>query len=364
MLDSPTSPLLQSHIRDGARLTDFAGWQMPLRFTSDLAEHHGVRDEVGIFDLSHMGQVEVIGPDAGRLLDHSLVGVCSDLEIGRAKYTMMVAADGGILDDLIVYRLADNEFLLIPNGINRIRVFDELHLRSNGHTANITDHTLSRALIAIQGPRSSEVLQPFLDLDLTGVRYYRGAPATLRLGERTLPTYLARTGYTGEDGFELSVSANDALGVWEALSAQPGVHRCGLAARDTLRLEAGMPLYGNELTDRSTPYDVGLGRLVDLDHDFVGRDALQERSRVAGASLIGLRGEGRRAARAGARVYLDETLIGEVTSGVLSPTLGHPIALAQVQQPVEPGTQLDIDVRGRRLPMIVTPLPFYRRKQT
>lgn len=365
MNETPTSPLLGAHEQAGARLTDFAGWQMPLRFSSDLEEHQAVRSSAGIFDLSHMGQVEVMGPGAGDALDRALVGRCSTLSPGRAKYTMMVAADGGILDDLIVYRLGEEEFLVVPNGANRVRVVDELTRRSNGLDASITDHTLSRGLIAIQGPRSAEVLQQFIDVDLDTVGYYRSQGATLTIEGLQIPTFLARTGYTGEDGFELSITANDAEALWQALAALPEVTRCGLAARDSLRLEAGMPLYGNELTDRSTPYDVGLGRLVHLGHDFVGHAALEARARAEeGTTLIGLRGEGRRAARAGSRVHLEGALIGEITSGILAPTLGHPIAMALVQQPVEEGTALEVDVRGRMFPMRVVPLPFYRRPRT
>lgn len=200
MNETPTSPLLPAHEEAGARLTDFAGWQMPLRFTSDLEEHEAVRSSAGIFDLSHMGQVEVIGPDAGAVLDKCFVGLCSTMGIGRAKYTMMVDDAGGIMDDLIVYRLDDNEFLVIPNGANRIRVVDEMTARSEGSDVSITDHTLSRGLIAIQGPRSAEVLQRIIEEDLEELRYYRSQPATLKIQGRTSPIFLARTGYTGEDG--------------------------------------------------------------------------------------------------------------------------------------------------------------------
>lgn len=363
MNDTPTSPLLEAHERAGARMVDFAGWQMPLRFTSDLEEHQAVRAAAGIFDLSHMGQVEVIGPDAGALLDRSLVGLCSTMAVGRAKYTMMVDAEGGILDDLIVYRLADNEFLVIPNGANRVRVVGELTRRSSGQEAAITDHTLSRGLIAIQGPRSAEMLQQFVDTDLSEIRYYRCQPATLTIDGQNIPTLLARTGYTGEDGFEISITANDAPRVWEALSALEGVARCGLAARDSLRLEAGMPLYGNELSQEVTPYDVDMGRLVHLDHDFVGRDALAERSQGAHDTVIGLTGEGRRAARSGSEVYVDGERVGVITSGILAPTLGHPIAMARVSGSVPEGTAVDVDVRGRMFPMTVAGLPFYKRPQ-
>lgn len=364
MNDAPRSPLLPAHERAGARLTDFAGWQMPLRFTSDLEEHQAVRSAAGIFDLSHMGQVEVIGPEAGAVLDRSFIGVCSTMAIGRAKYTMMVAADGGILDDLIVYRLAENEFLVVPNGANRTRVVDELTRRSNGLSASITDHTLSRGLIAIQGPASAEIVQRLVSLDLTELRYYRCLPATLSIGEAQVPTLLARTGYTGEDGFEISISANDAEAVWGALSGAPGAARCGLAARDSLRLEAGMPLYGNELSDRSTPFDVGMGRLVNLDHDFVGRDVLRRRAEAGGAALIGLTGEGRRAARAGSQVFVEGAQVGEITSGILSPTLGYPIAMALVEHDLEEGQDVEVDVRGRTMPMSVVTLPFYRRAKS
>ena len=361
MNETPTSPLLHAHERAGARLTDFAGWQMPLRFSSDLEEHQAVRNAAGIFDLSHMGQVEVIGPDAGAALDRSLIGMCSTMAVGRAKYTMLVAADGGILDDLIVYRLADNEFLVVPNGANRTQVVGELTHRSIGLEVSITDHTLSRGLIAIQGPRSAEALQKIIDVDLSGLPYYRSQPATLKIEGAQIPTFLARTGYTGEDGFEISISANDAETVWEALSAIPGVLRCGLAARDSLRLEAGMPLYGNELTDRSTPYDVGMGRLVHLEHEFTGREALQKRASVDGTTLIGLQGEGRRAARGGSGVFIKGERVGEITSGILSPTLGYPIAMALVQNDIPEGTEAEVDVRGRVFPMSVVTLPFYQR---
>ncbi len=361
MTETPTSPLLDAHMEVGARLTDFAGWQMPLRFTSDLEEHEAVRTSAGIFDLSHMGQVEVIGPDAAAVLDGAFVGQSSTMTIGRAKYTMMVGEDGGILDDLIVYRLADEEFLVVPNGANRIRVVDELTSRSEGKDVAITDHTLSRGLIAIQGPKAAEVLQQFVIDDLSELKYYRSQVSKLNINGETIPTFLARTGYTGEDGFEVSISANDARKVWDALGAVEGVARCALAARDSLRLEAGMPLYGNELSADITPYDVGMGRLVHLDHDFVGREALKARSEQDGRTLIGLRGEGRRAARAGSEIFLNGERIGAITSGILSPTLGYPIAMAVVDADVAPGTAVEVDVRGRTFAMEVVALPFYKR---
>jgi aminomethyltransferase len=360
----PESPLLPEHRAAGATLTSFAGWTMPLRYGSDLAEHRAVREAGGLFDLSHMAQLEVAGPGAAAALDRSVVSVVSGLSTGRARYTMLTAADGGILDDLIVYRLSDEEFLVIANAANRLTVLDALAARSEGLEAVVVDRTPHRALIALQGPVAAGVLGALASVDLGTLRYYAIAVGAVA----GTPALVARTGYTGEDGFELSVPASAAVAVWRALrdaGAQAGVVPCGLASRDTLRLEAGMPLYGHELTADITPYDAGLGRVVDLGHEFVGRDALAVRSALPGGqTLVGLMGSGRRAARAGHAVLLDEVQIGTVTSGALSPTLGHPVALAHVTgAAAEPGTEVLVDVRGARQPMRVVPLPFYRRSR-
>lgn len=357
-----TTPLHAEHIAAGATLTSFAGWQMPLRYAGDLAEHHAVRQQAGLFDLSHMAQIEVTGPDAGAALDGALVSVPSQMADGRARYTVIVAEDGGILDDLIVYRLEAEDYLVIANAANRLTVLDELTRRSEGRQCAVVDRTPHRALIAVQGPRSAEILAPLVDVDLGALRYYASARGTID----GVPALVTRTGYTGEDGFELAVPAEGAVGLWRLLleaGAPVGLVPAGLACRDTLRLEAGMPLYGQELTRATTPYEVGLGRVVKLDHAFVGRDALAARSEnPTGTHLIGLAGSGRRAARAGSTVLDGEgTEIGTVTSGVLSPTLGHPIAMAHVNAPTIPGEALDVDVRGTRQPMTVTELPFYRR---
>lgn len=355
------TPLHPVHRDAGASTTPFAGWEMPLRYTSDLAEHAAVRERAGLFDLSHMGQIEVSGPRAADALDHALVSRSSTLAVGRARYTMMVAPDGGVLDDLIVYRLAETEFLVVANAANRTVVLDELTVRS-GDQVHVADRTEARALVALQGPASTEVLQRVTDADLGALRYYASAPAQVA----GVPVLLARTGYTGEVGFELSVPAASAVDLWTALleaGAGAGVVPCGLACRDTLRLEAGMPLYGHELSRDVTPYEAGLGRVVDLEHDFVGRDALAERAEnPTGTTLVGLAGEGRRAARAGSSVLDGDGEVGTVTSGVLSPTLGHPVAMALVDGGrAAVGTTLEVDVRGRRQPMTVVDLPFYRR---
>ena len=357
-----TTPLLAVHESLGASMVPFGGWLMPLRYGSDLAEHAAVRTAAGLFDLSPMAQIEISGSRAAEFLDGALVGVPSRLRTGRAKYTMITDADGRVLDDLIVYRLADTEYHVVAHAANRGRVVDALTARSRATGTQVIDHTLSRAMVAVQGPRSAEILASVCDADLSELRYYAITPATVA----GAPALVARTGYTGEDGFEVIVGDAAGTPVWSALleaGAGSGLIPCGLASRDTLRLEAGMPLYGHELSEEISPFEAGLGRVVDLDHDFVGRDAL---ARLAAEPprrrLVGLVGEGRRAARAGARVLRGGDDVGVVTSGVLSPTLGHPIALALLAtDAAEPRTGLAVDVRGRPLRMTVTTPPFHTR---
>lgn len=348
------------HERHGANLVTFAGWLMPLRYTSDLAEHRAVRGAAGMFDLSHMAQLEISGPQAAAALDHALVGVYSAMKIGKAKYSMMTTLEGGIIDDLIVYRLGEEEYLVIANAANRERVRDELVMRSEDLSAQIIDHTFSRAMIAIQGPRAAEILARLTETDLDQIRYYAIDHAEIA----GIPALLARTGYTGEDGFEVIVPAESAETLWNALleaGESAELVPCGLASRDTLRLEAGMPLYGNELSEEVTPYEANLGRVVNLDHEFVGRAALTDATEPP-RRIVALVGEGRRAARAGSTLRVDGEDIGAVTSGVLSPTLGYPIALALIDvDHAAEGTAIVADVRGTELPMTIVPAPFYRR---
>jgi len=364
------TPLTAVHERLGATLTDFAGWLMPLRYGSELAEHHAVRRAAGLFDLSHMGEIAVTGPEAAEALDYALVGHLSALAPGRARYTMICAADGGVLDDLIVYRLADQEYLVVANAANTGVVHDELRQRAGRSAATVTDQTADYALIAIQGPRAAAILATLTSAELAGIRYYTGHPAEVA-GAAAL---LARTGYTGEDGFEIFVRPGDAERLWAALSeagAGRGLAPAGLAARDTLRLEAGMPLYGNELGPDVTPFDAGLGRVVKFDKpgDFVGRAALAERAQAAPRrTLAGLAGQTRRVPRHGYRVLWDGQACGTVTSGAPSPTLGRPIALAYLDPEVvlqadhdADGKRLAVEIRGSAEPAVLVPLPFYRR---
>ncbi|MFF4523603.1 glycine cleavage system aminomethyltransferase GcvT [Streptomyces bluensis] len=359
----------------GATMTDFAGWDMPLRYGSERDEHNAVRTRAGLFDLSHMGEITVTGPEAAALLDHALVGDIGGVRVGRARYTMICREDGGILDDLIVYRLAGSEagsspYMVVANASNAQVVLDALVERSAGFDAEVRDDRDAYALIAVQGPESPGILASLTDADLEGLKYYAGLPGTVA----GVPALIARTGYTGEDGFELFVKPEHAVELWQALTKAgegAGLVPCGLSCRDTLRLEAGMPLYGHELSTSLTPFDAGLGRVVKFEKegDFVGREALAAAAARAGANpprvLVGLVAEGRRVPRAGYAVVAGGTVIGEVTSGAPSPTLGKPIAMAYVDAAHSaPGTPgVGVDIRGTHEPYQVVALPFYKRQK-
>ncbi len=354
------------HERLGATMTSFAGWQMPVRYTSETAEHHAVRRAAGLFDLSHMGEILVSGPGAGAALDYALIGQLSALRPGRARYTMICAADGGVLDDLVVYRQDEDEFLVIANASNTDVVVGQLHDRASGYDAQVTDATGDYALVAIQGPEAAGILAPLTGLDLAAIKYYAGA-----FGEVAgRSAWVARTGYTGEDGFEVFCRPEDAEHIWTALVSQgapAGLIPAGLAARDTLRLEAGMPLYGNELGLDVTPFEAGLGRVVKFDKpgEFVGREALAARaSSGPRRRLAGLTIQSRRIARHGYPVLADGQHIGTVTSGAPSPTLGVPIAMAYLDADAGEGDpELTVGIRGEAVPAHLTDLPFYRRRQ-
>lgn len=354
----------------GATMTDFAGWDMPLRYASERDEHNAVRTRAGLFDLSHMGEITVTGPQAAAFLSYALVGNIATVGVGRARYTMIVAEDGGILDDLIVYRLADAEYMVVANAGNAQLVLDTLTARVGGFDAEVRDDRDAYALLAVQGPDSPAVLKSVTDADLDGLKYYAGLPGTVA----GVPALIARTGYTGEDGFELFVDPVHAEQLWKALTeagAPYGLIPCGLSCRDTLRLEAGMPLYGHELTTALTPFDAGLGRVVKFEKegDFVGREALTaaaERAETAPPrKLVGLVAQGRRVPRAGYPVVAGGEVVGEVTSGAPSPTLGKPIAMAYVDAAhAAPGTEgVGVDIRGTHEPYEVVALPFYKRRK-
>jgi aminomethyltransferase len=375
------SPLHQIHVDGGASFTDFAGWQMPVSYGSDLAEHHAVRTAAGIFDISHMAEITVTGSDAAAFLDYALAGKLSVIAPMQAKYSLLLDAAGGIIDDLIVYANGFDsegglEYLVVANAGNREPVVAALRDRAAGFENLVLDDISdSISLIAVQGPMALAILQLTEGLAVTegqqplaDLKYYWSTGATFT----GTPIFIGRTGYTGEDGFELYIDQADAAALWQALLAagEPfGLIPAGLASRDTLRLEAGMPLYGHELGLDTFPSQAGLGRVVNLkkEGDFVGRTAVEAGAPEGARILVGLTTEGRRAGRAGYAVVTggpdDTTEVGTITSGALSPTLGYPVAMAYVDPAViADGTPLFIDVRGTRIPASVVSLPFYKRE--
>jgi aminomethyltransferase len=360
------TPLHDRHVALGARMVAFAGWEMPLQYAGIVEEHRAVRERAGLFDLSHMGELWLSGAGAGEALAFALVSDPRGLAVGRAQYAVICNPSGGIIDDLIVYRVAEERFLVVPNAANRAAVAEELGRRASAFDAAVDDATLRTALVAIQGPRAAQILTPLTDVALDELRNYAVAEGHAA----GVPAWVARTGYTGEDGFELFLSWEDAPAAWDRLleaGAGEGLSPSGLGARDTLRLEAGMALYGNELDQTTTPFEAGLERIVKLDKkiDFVGREALEE-ARASGPRkiLVGLVVRGRGIARHGHPLYLpaETEPCGVVTSGTASPTLGLPIAMGYLPPAAsQPGTMVEVGIRGARIGAEVVPLPFYRR---
>ncbi|TQS94458.1 glycine cleavage system aminomethyltransferase GcvT [Arthrobacter sp. TS-15] len=373
--------LYEEHKKLGASFTDFGGWQMPLKYSSELAEHHAVRKAAGLFDLSHMGEVWVTGPEAAAFLDYALVGKISAMAVGKAKYSLICQENGGIIDDLIVYRRASTEegsdkFLVVPNAGNAAVVASALQERAAGFDVVVEDASAETSLIAVQGPLAEAILLRLVPAEqhalVTELKYYAAVEVPFTFDGGTQDLLLARTGYTGEDGFEIFVANESAAALWQAIAAAANegeLTPAGLASRDSLRLEAGMPLYGNELSREGNPFAAGLGPVVALskEGDFVGKDALAAlkadgAGSTSGRKLVGLKGLGRRAGRSHYPVLKDGAVIGEVTSGQPSPTLDYPVALAYVDVAfAEPGTALDIDLRGKTEPFEVVALPFYKR---
>lgn len=369
------------HAKLGASFTDFGGWDMPLKYQSELAEHHAVRQGAGLFDLSHMGEIWVRGAQAAAFLDYALVGNLSAIAVGKAKYSLICTPEGGIIDDLISYRRAEDVYLVVPNAGNADAVYAEFVQRAaqgidGGFEVELDNVSAQTSLIALQGPESERILLSQVPAEqaeaVRELKYYAATEVTVA----GLPILLARTGYTGEDGFELYIDNSEAALLWNALlNADETVTPCGLASRDSLRLEAAMPLYGNELGLEGNPFEAGLGPVVSLppaktakEGDFIGKEALAKIKAERAESLngkrvlVGLQGQGRRAARGHYPVLLNGETIGEVTSGQPSPTLGYPVALAYVSaEHSEPGTELQVDLRGKAEPFTVVALPFYKR---
>lgn len=359
------TPLHDWHRRAGARLVDFAGWSMPVHYTGVIEEHRAVREAAGVFDVSHMGELRVRGPRAAEAVQWLTPNNVASLSPGRSQYSSLLNEAGGFVDDLLVYCVAEDDFLLVVNASNIASdlawVVGQTAARV-GDSAEVIDESEATALLALQGPLAADILQRETDLDLDSLSAFQ-----FSIGQVAgAVAMVSRTGYTGEDGFELYVPATSAVSVWERLlAAGEGValRPVGLAARDTLRLEAGLMLYGNDIDATVTPFEAGLAWTVKLKSgDFVGRDALVSQS-AAGVPrrMIGLELEGRRIGRHDAPVLSRDRRCGTVTSGTWSPTLERAIAMARVDAEVAEQDSFEIDIRGQAIAARRVPLPFYRR---
>lgn len=355
------TPLHHHHVALGAQLTDFAGWQMPLKYGSETTEHCTVRRDVGLFDLSHMGEIYVTGEQAVEFLNFALVSDIAKVKVGKAKYTMICDPSGGAIDDLVVYRLSDTEFMVVANASNANTVAAELTHRAHGFSVTVVDRSLDTGLVAIQGPNAKAKLAKFVSHEIIdNLKNYSCVETEIN----SIPVLLARTGYTGEDGFEIFASVDQIAKIWELFIAEQ-IAPIGLAARDTLRLEAGMPLYGHELNLEITPIHAGLSRIVAFDKsDFIGKSALAQLSSQIDRNLVGIELETRRIARAGLNLLDDAgQVVGQVTSGAFSPTLGKSIAMAYLNSNTDLATtKISVDIRGNIEPATVVSLPFYRRE--
>jgi len=351
------TPLYACHVDLGARLVDFAGWEMPVQYAGVIEEHRAVRTAAGLFDVSHMGEVRVRGAGAESFLQRLTPNDVSKLVPGRAHYSGLLTDQGTYVDDLLIYRLAADDFLVVVNASNAPRDFEWIASRANGE-AEVTNECDRWALIALQGPKAKEILEP-LAPGASAIRYYGFQQGTVD----GRPALISRTGYTGEDGFELYVDPEHAAPLWRRL-IDAGASPAGLGARDTLRLEAAMALYGHEIDETTTPWEAGLDWVVKLDKgDFAGRDALVAQ-KAAGVPrrLVGFEVEGRGIARQGHAVLSGGAPVGAVTSGTWSPTFEKALGLAYVPPELAaPGTPLTLDVRGKALAARVVATPFYKR---
>ena len=355
------TPLHDWHVAHQGRMVDFAGWDMPVQYTTIVAEHQAVRTTAGLFDISHMGRIRFDGPDACRFLDYLLTNDVTQLTPGKIRYALATNSSGGVLDDVLVYCFEDH-YLLVVNASNREKILSWLGEHAAGFSVEWEDLTMSQAMVAIQGPQSGAILQSVVSDAPVDIPYYTGTQTTID----GTPALLSRTGYTGEDGYEVILPAEHVAKFWQTLADHSGTTACGLGCRDTLRLEAAMPLYGHELDETIDPLTAGLQFAVRLKAgDFIGREALLKlRAGGLRRQRVGVQLDGKRIAREGALVLHGDAEIGQVTSGTFSPTLQVPIGMAYVDvEHTEPGTAVSVDIRGKRAAATVVPLPFYRRPE-
>ena len=350
------TPLYEEHKNLGARLVDFAGYEMPVQYSGIQAEHNAVRNHTGLFDVSHMGEAIFRGPDAESAVQRLVTRDVGRLDVGQAGYSAVCYEDGGTADDVIVYR-REGDFLVVVNASNREKDLEHFRENTADLDVEVADESDEWALLALQGPEAAGLLQDLTGTDLSGLKPFRFSEGEVE----GLPALISRTGYTGEDGFEIYLSPDAAPRVWRAL-VEAGTTPAGLGARDTLRLEAGMCLYGNELDAETTPLEAGISFAVHLDKEprFIGQRALLlEATEGLRKKLVGFEMEGRGIARHGHHVTSGPEIVGEVTSGTKSPTLDRAIGLALVDPGVE--DRFEIVIRDNPVPAKTVPLPFYKR---
>ena len=353
------TPLFDVHVKAGARMVPFGGWEMPVQYTGILDEHRAVRRAVGLFDISHMGEFEVEGPGALAALQRLTTNDASALAVGQVQYSVLCDPDGGIVDDLTVYRLDAQRYMLTVNASNIDA--DWAWVTEHGAGARWRNVSAETALLAVQGPRAEAVVQACADRDVTGIRYYHFA----RGAARGVPALISRTGYTGEDGFELYVAADRAEALWHALldaGRGDGIQPIGLGARDTLRLEMKFALYGNDIDRTTNPLEAGLGWVVKpVKGDFLGRDAIEAlRARGVARKLVGFEMADRAVPRHGYRLLSGGAEVGHVTSGSFAPSLEKPIGMGYVRAELSAvGTALDVEIRGQGQPARVARTPFH-----
>ena len=354
------TPLYDTHVALGAKMVPFAGFEMPVQYPTGItAEHKAVREKAGLFDVSHMGEFIVRGPQAVDFVNYVTTNDVAALKPGQAHYSTILREDGTIVDDCLVYR-SDDRVLMVVNGSNIDKDFAHISQYVGKFDATLDDISDHVALLALQGPQAQRILQQHTDTDLSQIKYYEFTTGTVAGVEKV---YISRTGYTGEDGFELYFPAEHAPELWRALTKSGEVIPAGLGCRDSLRLEMGMALYGNDIDDTTTPLEAGLGWLVKMKKgDFVGRDALlKQKEQGVQRRLIGFTTPERSFPRHGYPVFVNGAPSGEVRSGTMSPTLGIPIGTAYVPTAsAAEGSPLEIEIRGKRIPATVVKMPFYK----
>lgn len=351
------TPLYDSHLKLGAKMVDFAGWEMPVLFSSITAEHNAVRRSAGLFDIGHMGILKVSGESALPYLQRLLTNDASKLDVGSSQYSIILNGSGGIIDDIFVYRIPDH-YMLVINASNTVRDIEWLK-KNNKENAAIADLKQYLTLLALQGPTAQEILQKISNINLKAIGHHKIINASIL----DLPVIISRTGYTGEDGFEIFLDASNAVTIWEKLIGL-GVMPCGLGARDTLRLEAGMPLYGHEYNEGITPLETPFTFAVKMGKDdFIGKEMLlQQLDEGLSNKLVGFKMKEPGIPRQGYKIFKAGDVIGYVTSGTMSPTLNASIGMGFVKLGSSvPGTTFDIEIRGRMAKAEVVKLPFYKR---